>query len=193
MEAASPPRPGRPRDERASQAILQAALGQMLERGYGGMSMDGVAKAAGVGKPAIYRRYANKAQLMAAAIRSILPWLDEPDTGSTREDIHTLASQARIMTEGPIVRLIGTVLAEEERQPELMVAFREQVAQPRRDMSKRIMLRGIERGEVRADLDVEQAADALVGNVIGRQISGLPFDDKWFESAIEFFWRGIKA
>src|SRR3954466_9310714 len=124
MEAASPPRAGRPRDERVSQAILEAALGQLLERGYGGMSMDGVAATAGVGKPAIYRRHRNKAELVTAAIRSILPVLDLPDTGSTRDDIHQVASQARPMTEGPFAMLVGSVLAEQERQPDLMEAFR---------------------------------------------------------------------
>src|SRR3954470_13761920 len=193
MEAASPPRTGRPRDERVSQAILQAALGQLLERGYGGMSMDGVAAAAGVGKPAIYRRHRNKAELLAAAIRSILPVLDVPDTGSTPEDIRPIAAQARPMTEGPIGRLIGVVLAEEKRQPELMAAFREQIAFPRRALSKTILRRGIERGDVRPDVDVEQAADVFVGVVIGRQLSGAPFDDRWFESAVELLWRGIRA
>ena len=193
MEAATTPRPGRPRDERASQAILQAALGQLLERGYGGMSMEGVAAAAGVGKPAIYRRHKNKAELVAAAIRSILPVLDLPDTGSTLEDIRAVSIQARPMTAGPFATLLGTVLAEAERQPDLMKAFRETIAMPRRELAKTILRRGIERGEVRADLDVQQAADAFVGNVIGRHISGLPFDDQWFESAIEFLWRGVRA
>src|SRR3954462_14659851 len=107
VEAASPPRAGRPRDERVSQAILQAALGQLLERGYGGMSMDGVASAAEVGKPAIYRRHRNKADLVAAAIRSMLPVLDLPDTGSTLEDIRTITAQARPITAGPIGQLVG--------------------------------------------------------------------------------------
>jgi hypothetical protein len=97
------------------------------------------------------------------------------------------------MTEGPFGQLVGTVLAEEERQPELIEAFRERIAFPRRELAKKVIRRGIERGDVRAELDVEQAADALVGNVIGRQIAGLPYDDQWFESAVEFFWRGIRA
>src|SRR3954465_15306023 len=193
MEAATTPRPGRPRDERASQAILQAALGQLLERGYGGMSMEGVAAAAGVGKPAIYRRHRNKAELVAAAIRAILPALDLPDTGATREDIHALATQARPMTEGPFVILLGSVLAEGQRQPDLLAAFREQIVVPRRTMAKQILARGVERGDVRGDLDLEQAADALIGNVIGRHVSGLEFDDDWFAGALEFFWRGIRA
>lgn len=191
--ATATPRPGRPRDERASQAILQAALGQLLERGYGGMSMEGVAAAAGVGKPAIYRRYRNKAELAVAAIYSILPVLEAPDTGSTREDIRELAVQARPMTQGPFVRLLGTVLAEGDRTPELLQAFRERVADPRRKMGMDIMRRGIERGDVRAGLDLEQASEALIGNALGRHVSGNEFDDAWFESAIELFWRGIRA
>ena len=191
--ATATPRPGRPRDERASQAILQAALGQLLERGYGAMSMEGVAAAAGVGKPAIYRRYRNKAELATAAIYSILPVIEVPDTGSARRDIHELATQARPMTEGPFVRLLGTVLAEVDRTPELLQAFRERIADPRRKMAKDIMRRGVERGEVRADLDLEQASEALIGNVLGRHVSGNEFDDAWFESAIELFWRGIRA
>jgi AcrR family transcriptional regulator len=193
MEAASPPRPGRPRDERVSQAILQAALGQLLERGYGAMSMEGVAAAAGVGKPAIYRRHRNKADLAAAAIRSLLPVVDDPDTGSTLEDFRAVAASARPLTEGAFVTLIGTVMSEATRQPELMKAFRERVAFPRRDLVKRLLRRGIDRGDVRANLDLEQAADAFMGNVLGRHVAGLPFDDRWLESAIEFFWRGIRA
>src|SRR3954470_3773115 len=158
MEAASPPRTGRPRDERVSQAILQAALGQLLERGYGGMSMDGVATAAGVGKPAIYRRHSNKAELVAAALRSMLPGLDEPDTGSTLEDLRALPAQSRPLTQGPFVTLIGTVMAENEREPDLMAAFRERVAFPRRRLVQKILRRGVERGDVRGDPDLEQAA-----------------------------------
>jgi AcrR family transcriptional regulator len=193
MEAASPPRTGRPRDERVSQAILQAALGQLLERGFGGMSMEGVAAAAGVGKPAIYRRHRNKTEMLTAAIRSVLPTLDLPDTGSTREDIVTITTQARPMTSGPIGQLVGVVLAEEKREPELMAAFREQIVMPRRAMSKAILKRGIERGDVRPDLDLEQAADVFVGNVLGRQLAGEPFDDRWFEAAVELLWRGVRA
>src|SRR3954469_20628067 len=137
MEAATTPRPGRPRDEKASQAILQAALGQLLERGYGGMSMEGVAVAAGVGKPAIYRRYRNKAELVAAAIRSILPNIDLPDTGSTLKDLQEVAAQARPMTQGPFPVLLGSVMAEQQRQPELMDAFRERIVMPRRGIARR--------------------------------------------------------
>ena len=195
MEAATsqPPRPGRPLDERATSAILQAALAQLLERGYGAMSMEGVAAAAGVGKPAIYRRHRNKADLVATAIRSILPVLDVPDTGSTLQDLRELASQGRVLTQGPVGALIGNVLAERERQPDLMEAFRERIATPRRELVQMLLRRGIERGDVRADLDLEQASESFIGFVVGRFISGLPFDDEWFESTLDFLWRGVRA
>jgi AcrR family transcriptional regulator len=195
VEAATPEatRPGRPLDERATSAILQAALAQLLEHGYGGMSMDGVAVAAGVGKPAIYRRHRNKAELVATAIRSILPVLDVPDTGSTLEDLRALASQGRLLTQGPVGALIGTVLAEHERQPDLMEAFRERIANPRRELVKMILRRGMDRGDVRSGLDLEQASETLIGFVVGRFISGLAFDDDWFESTLDFLWRGVRA
>jgi AcrR family transcriptional regulator len=195
VEAATPEttRPGRPLDERATSAILQAALAQLLEHGYGGMSMDGVAAAAGVGKPAIYRRHRNKAELVATAIRSILPVLDVPDTGSTLEDLRALASQGRLLTQGPVGALIGTVLAERERQPDLMEAFRERIANPRRELVKMILRRGMDRGDVRSGLDLEQASETFIGFVVGRFISGLPFDEDWFESTLDFLWRGVRA
>jgi hypothetical protein len=84
-------------------------------------------------------------------------------------------------------------MAEQVRQPELMEAFRERVVMPRRGIAKTILAAGIERGEVRRDLDLEQAADAFVGNVIGRHVGGGEFDDQWFGSLIEFFWRAVRA
>jgi AcrR family transcriptional regulator len=187
------PRPGRPLDERTSQAILRAALELMLERGYGAMSIEGVAHRAGVGKPAIYRRYRDKAHLVAAAIRSIMPPVDLPDTGDTLQDLRELARQAAAQREGPFPTFLGVMLSEEQRQPELIEAFRETMLRPRREMFKTFARRGIERGDIRPELDLEQAADAFAGNIIVRHIAGLPFDDDWFEAAIEFQWRGMRA
>lgn len=195
MEAAAAPpaRQGRPLDEQATQAILAAALKLLLEHGYAAMSMEGVAREAGVGKPAIYRRFANKLELAIAAIRLILHDLEVPDTGHARDDLRLLAEQAVPMTQGPFISLIGTMLAEQRRNPELIEAFRERVIHPRRRSFKTVARRGIERGEIRPDLDLEQAGDAFAGNILGRHMAGLPFDATWFETSLDFFWRGIRA
>ena len=193
MEASAPPKPGRPRDERASQAILQAALGQLLERGYGGMSMEGVAVAAGVGKPAIYRRHRNKADLVAAAIRSLLPVLDVPDTGSTHEDLKLLAAQARPLTQGPFAVLIGTVLSEAERRPELMEAFRERIAQPRRELLMKVMSAASSGAMCGAGSNSSRPRSSSSAWSSAATYRGFRSNDTWFESAVEFFWRGIRA
>jgi AcrR family transcriptional regulator len=195
MEASTEakPRPGRPLDERTSQAILRAALELMLERGFGAMSMEGVAQRAGVGKPAIYRRYGDKAHLAATAIRSIMPVVELPDTGDTLQDLRELAAQAMAQREGGFMSFLGVMLSEERRHPELIEAFRETMLRPRRELFKTFARRGIERGHIRPDLDLEQAADAFAGNIIVRHIVGLPFDDDWFEAGIDFLWRGMRA
>ena len=74
-----------------------------------------------------------------------------------------------------------------------MEAFRKRVVRPRRELFKTVARRGVERGELRPDLDLEQAADAFAGQVIARHIAGLPFDEAWFEAALDFFWRAVRA
>lgn len=189
----SEPRRGRPLDEEASQSILVAALELLLERGYGAMSVEAVAARAGVGKPAIYRRHRDKAELTAAAVRTIVPSIDLPDTGDTRTDLRELARQALPMTRGPFAVLLGNMLAEAERQPELIHAFREGILWPRREVLKTVVRRGMQRGEVRPDVDPEQAADVFGGQVVARHIAGLPFTEEWTDAALEFFWRGLRA
>ena len=64
-------KPGRPRDPSADRAILQAALKLLTDQGYAGMSVERVASEAGVGKTTIYRRYASKEELAAAAVGAL--------------------------------------------------------------------------------------------------------------------------
>src|SRR3954454_15098610 len=88
--AVEPPverRPGRPRRAEVDEAILAAAVHMLAEHGYGGVTMEGVAGAAGVGKATVYRRWPSKADLILDAIRSLKPDVGHPDTGSTRADL----------------------------------------------------------------------------------------------------------
>ena len=72
----------RPRDEGIDQAITSATLSLLTEHGFARMSVEGVAAAAGVGKPAIYRRFPDKAALVAAVIAQQLPVLELPDSAT---------------------------------------------------------------------------------------------------------------
>ena len=64
---------------------------------------------------------------------------------------------------------------------------------PRREIFKTVVRRGLERGEIRPDVDIEQLADVFMGNAIARMIVGLPFDERWRKIALETLWRGVRA
>ena len=69
LEEAAAKGPGRPRDPEADRAILEATIEILGEEGYEGLSIEGVAARAGVGKTTIYRRWTSKAELVVAAIQ----------------------------------------------------------------------------------------------------------------------------
>ncbi len=119
-------------DPAIDQAVIAATLTLLADRGFARTSMTAVAAAAGVGKPAIYRRFPDKASLVAAAIAERLPRLDPPDLGDTRAELWTAVEQGFPADGDGYVTLIGGLMAERTRHPELLDAFRRDVLLPRR-------------------------------------------------------------
>jgi AcrR family transcriptional regulator len=119
----------------------------LAERGFARMSMEAVAAAADVGKPAIYRRYQDKAALVAAVISRQLPELDPPDLGDTRAELWRAVEQGFPDDGAAYVGLMGGLIAEQERHPELIEAFRRTVLHPRRAVARGLIERG-DGGEV---------------------------------------------
>lgn len=186
--------PGRPRDPRVDEAILGAALDALAVDGYAGMSIEGVAAAAGVAKPTVYRRYPSKADLATAALATLAAAEPEPDTGSTRDDlVAALATFQRnhLRPNGPA--LLGTVLAEEHRTPELLAMFRQRLLRPRRARLRALLARGQDRGEVRADADLDAAVNALVGAVYARHLTGEGVPADWSARTVALVWPGLAA
>src|ERR1700741_762462 len=97
----------RPLDAEKDKAIEAATLALLNERGFARMSVEAVATAAGVGKPAIYRRYADKAALVAAVIASRLPALEVPDLGDTRAELWLAVERGFPADGAAYVGLIG--------------------------------------------------------------------------------------
>jgi AcrR family transcriptional regulator len=163
---------GRPRSERAHQAILQATIELLVEQGFAEMSIEGVATRAGVGKATIYRRWPSKADLVAEAVgRLSHKVLDPVDTGSVRGDLLALAEQAFHTHEaGEVTELMLKLMSERARYPELQEAFMRRVAEPRRRVVADAIERGVERGEVRADVDAQLLTDVLVGVTVYRSM-----------------------
>jgi AcrR family transcriptional regulator len=191
--------PGRPRSERAHQAILQATIELLLEQGFAEMSVEGVATRAGVGKATIYRRWPSKADLVAEAIASLShKALDPVDTGSVRGDLIALAEQTfRTQEAGEVTQLMIKLMGERARHPELQDAFMRRVVQPRRRVIAEVLERGIARGELRPDIDVDVLIDLLTGFAFYRSMRAgklHPMVDRdALERAIDMLFEGVAA
>src|SRR3954449_9993913 len=142
----------RPLDPEVDRAIETAAMTLLADRGFARMSMEAVAAAAGVGKPAIYRRYPDKAALVAEVIARQLPVLDPPDLGDTRAELWQLVELGFPKDGAGYVGLIGGLIAEQQRHPELIESFRRSVLLPRRAVGLALVERGQRGGGIRPHL-----------------------------------------
>ena len=159
-EEARKPR-GRPLDPEIDDAIVNAAVKQFLALGLQRLTVPGVAAAAGVAKTTVYRRYATPAQLALAAIDRLNAADQLPDTGTARGDLAALLEVVRQRVDPT---LTATVLVEAQTHPEVLEAAREKMISPAVERFRRVLRRGVERGELHADLDVDRAADAFLGS-----------------------------
>ncbi len=153
---------GRPRSAEAEQAILDSTLRMLGTQGVAGTTIEGVAADAGVGKTTIYRRWPTKTDLILAAISDLVPRGDPPDTGTMAGDMGALAEmQQRRLAGSRLTGIVPRVLAESMSDPELHLEFVDRVVSPFRELLRLFIERGIERGELRPDLEVEPLVDLL--------------------------------
>jgi AcrR family transcriptional regulator len=167
--------PGRPRSARADRAILEAALDLFGEVGFEGLTIEGIAERAGVGKTTIYRRWPSKEELVSAAVGALSAELAVPDTGSVREDLIDLVRVVvRFITSEPAGRVLPRMASEMAAGSSMGKAYVAMVIGPRRELVAEALRRGIERGELRRDLDLDLTIDALIGPIIVRRMLGGP-------------------
>jgi AcrR family transcriptional regulator len=184
---------GRPRDERAGRAILDATLKLMAENGAHDLRMDDVAGRAGVGKATIYRRYRSKDELITAAVAGLVSEIRVPDTGRTRVDLLALMRGAVDVYSGSVEAAVMPSLVEAmSRDAELARLVREGFLAKRRAALRAVLERGIERGDLRTDLDLDLALDVLGGPLFYRLlITGGPIDERLAEGVVELILRGF--
>jgi AcrR family transcriptional regulator len=155
---------GRPRSEEAHQAILDATLELLVEVGFSALTVEGVASRAGVGKATIYRRWASKLPLVVEAFGQ-LPGFEEIDTGSVGEDLkQMLRGYLQAFNTTPLATALPSLAGERAHNPELSELF-DPVSKQRRRPLVRALERGVSRGELPRDLDLELAADLVVGPI----------------------------
>jgi len=184
---------GRPRDARTDRAILAASLELIAEVGIHDFRMDDVAERARVGKSAIYRRYRSKDELVGATVAALVSEIDVADTGDTREDIVALMNGAVDVYTDPIrAAVMPSLVGAMQRRPELARTIREGFLTGRRDALREVLTRGIARGDLAADLDMELALDVLGGPLFYRLlITGGPINRELAEGVADLVMRGF--
>ena len=151
-------------------AIQTAFFEELAEVGYGRLSIDAVAKRAGVGKAAIYRRWRSKLDMTVALTSEVaVAAIDVPDTGSLRGDIRQYLDNACEAIAHPLARhIIPDLLAEATRNPALADALVPTLRTPRRAKAAVLFQRAVKRGELAADSDLEMCMDFLAGPLYWR-------------------------
>src|SRR5947209_347473 len=161
------PEKGPRRQTKTRERVLSAASEILRREGYSRLTMERVAAESGVAKTTLYRGWATKAALCMDLYLEIAGReLDVPETGSVAGDLrHIAARVVRLQTKtvaGPA--FIG-LIAEAQLNPETRKAFLAEFAERRREVTRAVLRRAIQRREIRADTDIDLFIDALGGAV----------------------------
>jgi len=186
---ATKPRPvrGRPRTVGLDAAIVAAAVELLGEVGMVGLSMDLLAQRAGVGKATIYRRWESKEQLVIDVLQAIVEPSPTPDTGTVVGD---LTAYTRMMVERFGQGRMSDVLPhliEASCYDDQLRASLDDYSRQRQTTLRAILRRGIERGELPKDYDVDLVVDTVLGAFVYRRLmSGAPLNEAFSKRLIAF-------
>ena len=166
------PARGRPRSEAVERAVIEGVL-KLLEDGVplAELSIERIARTAGVGKATIYRRWNGKEELFVDVIRAAEPPDPELPGTSMRDDLVAMLEQLRrrgVMTRSSA--LLHNVFAQMKSSPRIWRAYQAAVVEPRRRLQVEVLRRGQANGEIRADVDVELLNDIVVGPMLLRSV-----------------------
>jgi AcrR family transcriptional regulator len=199
-------RTGRPRSTDADRAILDAARAALVELGWSGLSMGDVAARAGVAKTTVYRRWANKSDLVVDAVAALLDdQLELPDLGSLRADIEGVVQHFAALLGHPEAKTgLMAIIAEATRDDALRLRIRSAIV----DRQKRLVTEGRARAQSRGELppdggadpglspgaEIDLIFDVVAGAVVHRTlVSGEPIDAAWAHRFTGLLLDGLLA
>lgn len=154
---------GRKRDPLIEPRVFNAAIRVYARNGWGGFSFEAIARAAGVGKPAIYRRWSNREQLLVAAL-DVSDFPTARDCGSIRADLLDYASQWVHWYEYPDRALAARrIIYDCQGNLALHALHEKRIVRPRTDAARDITRRAVGRGEIARGVRSSTIVDLLVG------------------------------
>ncbi|CAM5423055.1 TetR/AcrR family transcriptional regulator [Streptomyces hirsutus] len=190
------PARGRPRSEAVERAIIEGAM-KLLEDGVplAELSIERLARTAGVGKATIYRRWSGKEELFVDVLRAAEPGDPELPGTSMRDDLVALLESLRrrgLASRASVI--LHNVHAQMKSSPKIWAAYHDSVVLPRRRLGLEVLRRGRENGELRADVDLELLNDIVVGPLLVRTLlrpdAGLP--DGLAEQVVDTLLQGLR-
>ncbi len=186
-------RPGRPRDGRADAAILDASVAVLAERGPAGFTVDEVAERAGCGKATIYRRWHSRTALLLETAHHMGLQIPDVDTGNVHDDLVALMVELARQVRSDSGRILPAIIAEAAVRPEMAEVLGTFVDERRRP-ARRALERGVERGELPADVDVEGVLDQIGATVLFREvITRRPVDEGYVRRLVDRVLAGAVA
>jgi AcrR family transcriptional regulator len=180
--------PGRPRDERATEAIIEAALRQLATHGYARISMESVASEAGVARATVYRRFKDKADLITTAIATGPAGApNENPSGDPRADLIAYLEDFDERFGESCVEVIGSLLGSRDEHAALQL-HRQRVVEPRTAYVRGLLVRAQNLDLLAVDIDVDLAVQMLAGSVFARRVIGTPSTPDWARRAVDMIW-----
>ncbi|MFL6077909.1 MAG: TetR/AcrR family transcriptional regulator [Mycobacteriales bacterium] len=184
---------GRIRSQDAHDAVLAAAAELVEEQGFGTLTIEGIAARANVAKSTIYRWWKTRAALVLDAYgRAVASRMPEPDTGDTATDLTVFVHELYRVVDHPFrVNALRGLMAEAQLDPAFADQFRQWI-QSRRAVVAGILNRGIERGELAPDLDLDHAVDLVFGPFWYRLLVGhAPLDPAQTDAHVRRLLNGL--
>ncbi|WIM96881.1 TetR/AcrR family transcriptional regulator [Actinoplanes oblitus] len=177
-------------------AIRNAVMSELAEVGYGRLSIEAVARRAGVGKTAIYRRWSNKLEMVLEIITEVAGRkVPLPDTGSFAGDLDLLmmivskALQHRVASQ-----IIPDLMAEAARNPQIAETLQRVLRTHQQSVGEKLVGQAIARGELPEDTDPEVAVDLILGPLYWRlAVSRQPMSDDYLEKLAASVLGALKA
>ena len=182
------------RSEQARLAVLNAADGLLVEKGFAGVTIEGIAASAGVAKQTIYRWWSTKTEiLLDAFLQDAAEDLTPPDHGDLARDLRAyLRELAHFLGGSDSGAVFTALLGQAQHDPEFSSVLQTRFLAEQRRRDHLPLERAVERGQLPADLDTEAEVDQLVGPIYYRVlVTGDPVDEAFTDRLVENFLRRV--
>ncbi len=185
---------GRHRSAEAEASILKAALYLLERKPLRQVTTDAIARRAGVSKATIYKWWPNKSMVaLDAYLGGMTERVAMPDTGSAEMDFTVQLKSVTTFYKSSLGRLFCQFIAEGQSDPGFLALFRDRFLYPRRDAARVMWRRGVDRGEIRKEIDGEIVLDLIYGPMVFRLLAGHgSLNDHESEAMIEAIFGGLR-